>query len=257
MTVYSNLRRNPFTAAYSWRVMDQESHTIAEYSEFPGQYGIQLQDRPKIDTVVIVEDNTGGDSFVEVTVAPLEGQFRVDYTGGYVFFNVADDAVDVTVDYEGGGSIANIENLEDIVDSPHAVLDTFIQYPIAASNDIAVAFPVAQRPATRFGGTWTRIYETEAIHWKTEGDFHVSETQNDSRTNGKQTHQTQEHIHQVSTFTNTASTTYPNRITGEGFNPVGTMDITAQIDDGTHGAPLTGYETRPQNRIMLLWKRTA
>ena len=115
MTDQCNLRRNPFTAAYAWRTMDTESHTVAEFDELPGVYGIQLQDRPKEETVVVTEDVTGGSAFVEVTTSPLAGQCRIDYTSGYIFFNVADDATDVTVDYDGGGSNASKQNLEDLV----------------------------------------------------------------------------------------------------------------------------------------------
>ena len=254
MSEKSNIRRNPFTGAYSWRTMDTEEFTVSEFDEFPGQYGLQLQDRPRSGTVVVTEDETGGSTLVEVTSAPLQGQYRVDYTGGYIFFNSADDALDVTVDYQGGGSVASKENIEALTSSPYAVGDVFVQWPVSASNDKATAFPAAQRPAARFGGTWTQIWDNDAVFFKTEGDFHASETQDSSRTDGKQTQQMVDHYHGMS-GTN-------NAIAGGGAIAAGTdysantVTIIGATADGTHSL-LTGYENRPQNRIFLLWKRTA
>lgn len=111
MSDYSNLRRNPFTGAYSYRTMDPESHTIAELSELPGIYGFQLQDKPKTGSVTVTGAETGGSEYNQVTVDPSTGQCRIDYTSGYIIFNVADNGKEVTVDYEGGGSNASIENI--------------------------------------------------------------------------------------------------------------------------------------------------
>mgnify|MGYP001251328515 CR=1 FL=1 len=111
MTAYSNLRRNPFTGAYSYRTMDPEVHTIAELAELPGIYGFQLQDKPKTGSVTVTENVTGGSEFNQVTVDPSAGQCRIDYTSGYIVFNVADNGKSVSVDYEGGGSNASVDNI--------------------------------------------------------------------------------------------------------------------------------------------------
>jgi hypothetical protein len=129
MSDFSNLRRDPFTAAYSYRVMDTEYHTIAEFSELPGRYGFQLKDKPESGSVVIEEDVTGGDEFVQVTTAPLAGQCRIDFTAGYVFFNVADNGKDCVCDYSGGGSNMSKESITLIAgnDSRIAALEPDVQ----------------------------------------------------------------------------------------------------------------------------------
>ena len=299
MTAFSNLRRNPFTSAYSWRTMDTEYHTVAEYAELPGIYGIQLQDRPRSGSVVVTEDETAGDVFVQVSTSPLQGQCRIDYNSGYIFFNSADSGAAVAVDYEGGGSTANkanlealvnnearltaleagVEDLEDIVfggetGTPsrtipeindwidahdYAVGDTFTQFPIAASNDIATAFPVAQRPATRFGGTWTQIWETEAIVFQTQ---EADETGMQTRTNGSSADQMQGHWHTM--YNDTAgvggSTNRPPQNVAADDNPVSAAPFikAKQAEtDGVNGTPRTGIRTAHKNRLFLLWKRTA
>lgn len=133
----------------------------------------------------------------------------------------------------------------------YAVNDVFVQWPIAASNTTSTAFPTAQRPATRFGGTWTQIWNTDAVFFRTEGDFHASDGQNTNRTDGKQTHQAQGHLH---TYTNIVSST--TLASGTSFGGA-TANTSAASNDGTHGTVLAGYENRPQNRLFLLWKRTA
>lgn len=114
MTVYSNLRRNPFTSALSWRVMDTESHTVVELFELPGIYGFQLQDRPEQGSVT-VKYLQGGVTVTEVMADPLPGQCRIDYIAGYVFFNIADKNKNVVVDYRGGGTTVSIENIQGII----------------------------------------------------------------------------------------------------------------------------------------------
>ena len=62
MSIFSDLRRNPFTGAISWRVMSPEIHTIEELENLPGLYGFQLQDKPRPGTVTVVENIVGGDT---------------------------------------------------------------------------------------------------------------------------------------------------------------------------------------------------
>lgn len=118
MSALSNRRTNPRTGAVSWRTMDTETRTVAEFDELPGIYGFQLQDRPRQGTVVITEDVTGGATFDIVTTDPLPGQVFVDFDFGYCVFHVDDDATICTIDYEGGGSNANIVNIQSIASVP-------------------------------------------------------------------------------------------------------------------------------------------
>lgn len=136
---------------------------------------------------------------------------------------------------------------------PFAINTVIAQYPTASSNTINTAFPVAERPAALYGGTWTQIYNTDAVFFRTEGDFHESDAQNTNRTDGKQTHQAQSHAHY--SYTRSGGSGYN---TGDGY-AYGTLSIETsnEITYGPYGTPLIGYENRPQNRIFLLWKRTA
>lgn len=144
---------------------------------------------------------------------------------------------------------------------PFPVGSIIPQFPSASSNTINTAFPVSERPVAVYGGTWQQIYHTEAIFWKTEGDFGVAELQDTNRTNGKQTHQMQGHFHNPFTsYTNFVE--YQAGIAalattggGNGWNNVSTTG--SPSNDGVSGVPAVGYETRPQNRIMMLWQRTA
>jgi hypothetical protein len=45
----------------------------------------------------------------------------------------------------------------------------YTQYPVAASNDYATAFPAWMRPAALFGGTWTTIWDADRIFFRTGG----------------------------------------------------------------------------------------
>jgi len=135
--------------------------------------------------------------------------------------------------------------------------DVYPQFPIAASNTISTAFPTAQRPATRFGGTWAQIWETEAIVFQTE---EASEAGMQTRTNGLSADQMQGHYHNLY---------YSQRLLATGANFLydsvseaatdgpNVDRVRAPYTDGTNGTPRTGIRTAHKNRLLLLWKRTA
>jgi len=121
MTAYSNLRINPNNNVAYPRTMDPESHTIAEFVEFPGQYGFQLQDRVSAGTLEIVEDNTAQTPFNIVTTIsgsfPAAGQILVNLQKGYCFANPADDGKNVICNYDGLGSNASLYTLQSLASS--------------------------------------------------------------------------------------------------------------------------------------------
>jgi hypothetical protein len=87
--------------------MDTEQPTVAEFSELPGIYGVQLQDHPQSGSVTVTPTG-GGTALTEVTSGePASGEFRVDYTyrTGKIIFNSAQDSIQYDIDYSGGGSI--------------------------------------------------------------------------------------------------------------------------------------------------------
>lgn len=51
MTAYSESRLNPKTNEYSWRPMDFEIHTVAEFAALEGKFGFKVQDHPHLMVV--------------------------------------------------------------------------------------------------------------------------------------------------------------------------------------------------------------
>jgi hypothetical protein len=147
----------------------------------------------------------------------------------------------------------------------------YIQVASAASNTDATALPSSESPATLFGGTWTEMWDDEAIALITQGDYHASEGQNSGRTNGLQVDQFQswqggvyknskwyygaptgstERYHTVNNAANYSECQFNTGQQGD------SMRLRA-VNDGTHGDIREGYATRPKNRLMIIWKRTA
>jgi hypothetical protein len=88
---------------------------------------------------------------------------------------------------------AILDLVRPLLDEAHPVGSQYIQYPANASNDYAEAFPVAERPATLFGGTWTTLWETEAIFFRTGG----TQAAESDRTFGWQSSMFGSHTHGV------------------------------------------------------------
>jgi hypothetical protein len=128
----------------------------------------------------------------------------------------------------------------------------YTQYPAAASNDLATAFPEAERPGTLFGGNWATCWESEQIFFRTGG----SQAADAGRCNGYQADAFQGHTHSVSA-----------EISGHiGFGTWwGTTGNSLQ-DPGAYiqgpseygyGAPRVAAETRPVNRRIIVWRKYA
>lgn len=116
MTARSDYRVNPITGATSWRTMDQETKTVSQLSNFlPGIYGFRLQDRINTASITVVEAVTGGATWTRVNTSPAAGQYFADTETGLVIFNITDSGKTFYVNYQGGGSIADIGALEDLV----------------------------------------------------------------------------------------------------------------------------------------------
>jgi hypothetical protein len=129
----------------------------------------------------------------------------------------------------------------------------YTQYPNAASNDDATAFPTAYRPATLFGGTWVEQFATDATFFRTGG------TDGQTRTNGLSADQMQGHFHEpLSPFTKFLANAGTWGDITSGSNDTGQPATTGgPVTDGTNGTPRTGTKTEPRNRLFKIWKRTA
>jgi hypothetical protein len=142
----------------------------------------------------------------------------------------------------------------------HPVNSTYEQYPAAAANDYATAFPVSQRPSY-WGGTWTQVWEdSNKVFWRSGGTL-TAET---DRANGLQ----------GDAIRNIIGNTGKIRCTAlvESGPASGALTISdAGIDGASNASPVnamkigfdaskvvpTAAENRPINRRMIIWKRTA
>lgn len=154
----------------------------------------------------------------------------------------------------------------------HPIDSVYAQFPAAASNTESVAFPVADRPATKFGGTWTEIFTTS------DAFFKVGTTDHQARVNGLSPDQMQR----------MTGTLGQNETVGYGdftvdfcfgafsagednnYRPVA-MPAPSPAGQGTSGyatfdsynspnarvSSTTAGVTEPRNYRMKIWKRTA
>lgn len=145
-----------------------------------------------------------------------------------------------------------------ITDVVHPVGSFYVQFADANSNTTATAFPDAYAPATLFGGTWAKQWDTEGISFKTEGDV-LSQTNGElnNRTNGLQTDMLQGHWHNFYAVASIAGYGGVYEVPGSSPAALHVDAVRVAISDGTNGTPRLGKETRPRNRMIRVWKRTA
>lgn len=155
----------------------------------------------------------------------------------------------------------------DVRDIIHPVGATYIQFPAANSNDPAVAFPAAQAPAALWGGDWEELFTAEeGLFFRTAGTGDLAAA---GRTDGLQPDALQQ---MEGTFRATAL----HRGTHAGAEPFtdGVFATTEGVTlDGAGGGvgnqphqeltfdasreARTAEETRPRNRLIKIWRRTA
>lgn len=128
----------------------------------------------------------------------------------------------------------------------------YVQYPDESSNDDAIEFPLSQRPASLFGGTWAEQWATESIYFRTRGALSDS-----GRTNGKQEDAIQVHRHQrlpsgAWTYDMSPGVVWMGN---GGSNPNTTSTGTTTGDQATGRS--SSNETRVVNRRIKVWKRIA
>jgi hypothetical protein len=168
-------------------------------------------------------------------------------------------------------------DLDSVIGAGVGVGFFYTQYPDADSNDEAVAFPVAKAPAAIFGGTWEEQWDDEATYFRTRGDPNVAEDQDVGRTDGLQEDQgqgwqlgaTADSIGDRNYWSNAGTRDYAwtdNVVSLAGYAPLltksgganqGAADRMKAMDDGTNGAPRTGYTNQNRNRLCIIWKRTS
>lgn len=147
MSALSDFRRNPIDGSISWRTMDPETHTAAEFDNLPGLFGFSLKDRPHQGFITITEDVTGGEEWEQVNVAPNPGQVYISFSTsqGYCIFHEDDEGKTfVTNAYQGGGSVANKENIGTLASFAGHTTDDLDEgivnkyYPASAATKLAL-----------------------------------------------------------------------------------------------------------------------
>lgn len=168
--------------------------------------------------------------------ATIEGRASVQLYGKYDFITLERITEDLFV----------------IVDSTKYPLGSFyVQYPIALSNDAAIAFPARCSPANMFGGTWEEQFADEGVFFRTGGTLAGV-----SRTNGKQLDAIIKHGHDLY-LTNIGN---GGGSGGVGFTP-NSNKYTGCVKDpvALPGGPTvrTADENLVTNRLHKIWLRTA
>jgi len=153
-------------------------------------------------------------------------------------------------------STTKVPTSKAVSDFMYPVGSFYVQYPDAASNTDATAFPTASRPATLFGGTWVEQFNTEYVYFRTAGG--TDGTTQQARSTGLSADQGQVINGTVGTYM-TAANVATGAFTRSSTSSGGASGGTYNADTITLNSALvarTGTTTEPRNRLMKLWKRT-
>lgn len=92
-----------------------------------------MQDKIKQGSITITENVTGGTVFTIVNDAPNIGEVQIDFVASLIQFNAADTGTEVTVDYDGRGSVYSIENVVKLVNN-----SGYLSKSVAGGSDVAL-----------------------------------------------------------------------------------------------------------------------
>jgi hypothetical protein len=159
--------------------------------------------------------------------------------------------------------IASLKTRMTTAEKLYAVGSTYVQYPSGTTGTDATDFPTSERPATKFGGTWSQVFNTEGVFFRTEGG-----QGGNLRTSGLQ----EDNIRKISgTFpiekgnqvSNLNYITLPFYDNGNIAPTLQTHNSTLAdsrnigMDTSKLGTNFNGTDTRPRNRYLKIWRRTA
>lgn len=159
-------------------------------------------------------------------------------------------------------------DINQLQENIQAVIDEYIQ-PVGSTyvqfTDSSGSFQSTEEPAVLYGGTWSKLWDSEYVFFRTEGpDFQT-------RVNGLSQDQMQAHFHyiydQVMVGRQTVSASGGGVSGGLLYNLVGTIDysnvsatttVRSPCYDSWYGVtPRIGAVTEPRNRLIRVWRRTA
>jgi hypothetical protein len=215
-----------------------------------------------------------------VTISPETGVGEVTISStGDVQKIIAGN--NITVSPETGVGEVTVNSTATVISLPPVGFQ-YVQYASAASNDYDVAFPLEKRPESLWPGTfWSKLWEDELVFFRTGG----SSATLPGRTDGKQDQASQltSHTHTISSHTHSI----PSHTHSFGYNTPGAAPVILNpgavvlyvfsgVDDarsgttnsggsgtsgsggsGNTGSASNSTETRPVNRLMIIWERNS
>ncbi|GAB6392725.1 MAG: phage tail protein [Treponematales bacterium] len=146
----------------------------------------------------------------------------------------------------------------------HPVGSYYAQYPASAANDYDAAFPAAERPAALFGGTWSPVWESDQVVFKTGGTV-STDLYTPARSSGLQAHG----VPNITGYFGSEGERTTIRVSGA-FYDGGTFSNTA-TPMNVDSSPATLFQFNAsrcsalfgassgvvmRNRKMIVWKRT-
>jgi len=131
----------------------------------------------------------------------------------------------------------------------------YVQYPSDVTGIDSTDFPTSERPATKFGGTWTQEFNTEGVFFRTEGGKSA-----EYRNYGLQEDAIRNITGAIIIGTGVWNFLSPSALTAWSWTTRGSTQGTIANDsidfDASRVVP-TGSENRPINRYIKVWRRTA
>jgi hypothetical protein len=141
------------------------------------------------------------------------------------------------------------------IDNLFAVGATFVQYPSDTTGADSTDFPTSERPATKFGGTWTQVFNTEGVFFRTEGGNSA-----EVRSAGLQGDAIRNIIGNINISNYGSAGTPAGAFYEVGSNGLSFSNYTLIGNrlymDASRVVP-TGLDNRPINRYIKIWRRTA
>lgn len=127
----------------------------------------------------------------------------------------------------------------------------YTQYPSVASSVTATALPSSHAPESLFvGSSWTLMYNTENVFFRTEG------TDYQSRTGGLSADEVGAHTHVIDGAT--ALGGGGTALSTSGYTSAASVETSLNsIVQGVSTTSRTGAVTEPRNRLLRIWQRTA
>jgi len=174
------------------------------------------------------------------------------------------DGLEVFTQHENSYTIRLHIDIWDTNNS-QGIAESFFAGPVSMPvGSTYIQMPGEAAPSTLFGGTWSLLFSNEGIFFRTEGGNAssfgggIQEDELKSHTHSGSTNSAGEHTHSIPSNDSGGSST--NRVDTAGGAAISHNLIVPSAGAHTHTLSINatgGSETRPRNRTVRVWKRTA